>query len=379
MRVMRVLGLLLATLAMPGAARADFPDKTIRIVVPYTPGGFNDTLGRIVAQKFTDDWGVPAVVENRPGGGTLIGTDAVAKAPADGYTLLVVAFPFAVNPSLYAKLPYDTLKDFAPLILAGQTPNLLVVNNDTPFKSVKELIDAARQKPGSLSYGSTGSGSSNHLSMELFRLMTATQMIHVPYKGSAPMVTDLLGGHVQVAFDNVPNVVTQVKAGKLRALAITSPNRAASLPDIPTVAEAGVPGYEVGVWFGMVAPAATPPDVLAKLNAELNKILSHARREAEIRRSGRRSGRRHARALRRAPGGADREVGQGGEGVRREGRVTPPAAAAAFAAATMYRPQGLLYRRDHARSHAREQIIPPERDPHHIVARLQVRKCLHGR
>ena len=214
------------------------------------------------------------MVENRPGGGTLIGTDAVAKAPADGYTLLVVAFPFAVNPSLYAKLPYDTLKDFAPLILAGQTPNLLVVNNDTPFKSVKELIDAAKAKPGSLSYGSTGSGSSNHLSMELFRLMTATQMIHVPYKGSAPMVTDLLGGHVQVAFDNVPNVVTQVKAGKLRALAITSPNRAASLPDIPTVAEAGVPGYEVGVWFGMVAPAATPPDVLAKLNAELNKILA---------------------------------------------------------------------------------------------------------
>jgi len=276
MRVMRVLGVLLATLAMSDIARADYPDKTIRIVVPYTPGGFNDTLGRIVARKFTDDWGVPAVVENRPGGGTLIGTDAVAKAPADGYTLLVVAFPFAVNPSLYAKLPYDTLKDFAPLILAGQTPNLLVVNNDTPFKSVKELIDAAKAKPGSLSYGSTGSGSSNHLSMELFRLMTTTQMIHVPYKGSAPMVTDLLGGHVQVAFDNVPNVVTQVKAGKLRALAITSPNRAASLPDIPTVAEAGVPGYEVGVWFGIVAPAATPPDVLAKLNAELNKILAMA-------------------------------------------------------------------------------------------------------
>jgi len=274
MRVMRVLGVLLATLAMSDIARADYPEKTIRIVVPYTPGGFNDTLGRIVAQKLTDDWGVSAVVENRPGGGTLIGTDAVAKAPADGYTLLVVAFPFAVNPSLYAKLPYDTLKDFAPLILAGQTPNLLVVNNDTAFKSVKELIDAAKAKPGSLSYGSTGSGSSNHLSMELFRLMTTTQMIHVPYKGSAPMVTDLLGGHVQVAFDNVPNVVTQVKAGKLRALAITSPNRAASLPDIPTVAEAGVPGYEVGVWFGIVAPAATPPDVLAKLNAELNKILA---------------------------------------------------------------------------------------------------------
>ena len=274
MRAMRFVGCVLAVLAASMPARADFPDKTIRIVVPYTPGGFNDTLGRIVAQKFTDNWGVPAVVENRPGGGTLIGTDAVAKAPADGYTLLVVAFPFAVNPSLYAKLPYDTLKDFAPLILAGQSANILVVNNDVPVKSVKELIDIAKAKPGTISYGSTGSGSSNHLSMELFRLMTGTNLIHVPYKGSAPMVTDLLGGHVQVAFDNVPNVIQQVKAGKLRALAVTSAGRDTSVPDLQTVSEAGVPGYEVGVWFGMVAPAATPPDVLAKLNAELNKILA---------------------------------------------------------------------------------------------------------
>ena len=274
MRAMRFVGSVLAVLAASMPARADFPDKTIRIVVPYTPGGFNDTLGRIVAQKFTDNWGVPAVVENRPGGGTLIGTDAVAKAPADGYTLLVVAFPFAVNPSLYAKLPYDTLKDFAPLILAGQSANILVVNNDVPVKSVKELIDIAKAKPGTISYGSTGSGSSNHLSMELFRLMTGTNLIHVPYKGSAPMVTDLLGGHVQVAFDNVPNVIQQVKAGKLRALAVTSAGRDTSVPDLQTVSEAGVPGYEVGVWFGMVAPAATPPDVLAKLNAELNKILA---------------------------------------------------------------------------------------------------------
>ena len=277
MRTTRRLMLVAAAMCgLVAAAHADYPDKgkTIRIVVPYTPGGFNDTLGRIVAQKFTDDWGVPAVVENRPGGGTLIGSDAVAKAPPDGYTLLVVAFPFGVNPTLYAKLPYDTVKDFAPLILAGQSANLLVVNNDLAVKSVKELIDSAKAKPGTISYGSTGSGSSNHLSMELFRLMTGTTLIHVPYKGSAPMVTDLLGGHVQVAFDNVPNVVTQVKASKLRALAITSPARDPSLPDIPTVAEAGVPGYEVGVWFGIVAPAATPPDVLSKLNAELDKILS---------------------------------------------------------------------------------------------------------
>ena len=274
-RVLRSLGLLLAIVALTASvARAEYPDRQIRIVVPYTPGAFNDTLGRIVANKFSEAWGVPTVVENRAGGGTLIGTDVVAKAAPDGYTLLVVAFPFAVNPTLYAHLPYDTVKDFAPLILAGTTPNLLVVNKDTPIHSVKELITAAKAAPGKLSYGSTGSGSSNHLSMELFRMMTGTEMIHVPYKGSAPMETDLMGGHLQVAFDNVPNVITQVKAGTLRALAITSATRAPSLPDVPTVAEAGVPGYEVGVWFGLVAPAATPPAVLAKLNAELNAILA---------------------------------------------------------------------------------------------------------
>src|SRR5215212_9522726 len=157
MRTLGVLGLVLAASILASPARADFPDRTIRIVVPYPPGGFNDTLGRIVAQKFTERWGQPAVVENRPGGGTLIGSETVAKAPADGYTLLVVAFPFAVNPTLYAKLPYDTVKDFAPLILAGQSANILVVNNDTPFRSVKELIEAARGKPGTISYGSTGS------------------------------------------------------------------------------------------------------------------------------------------------------------------------------------------------------------------------------
>jgi tripartite-type tricarboxylate transporter receptor subunit TctC len=274
MRTSRALGLLLAALVLAGsAARAEYPERTIRIVVPYPPGGFNDTLGRVVAQKLGEAWGQPTMVENRPGGGTLIGTDAVAKAPPDGHTLLVVAFPFAVNPSLYAKLPYDTVRDFAPLLLAGQTPNLLVVNPEVPIHSVKELIAAAQAKPGSLSYGS-GSGSSNHLSMELFRTMTGVELVHVPYKGSAPMVTDLLGGHIQVAFDNTPNVLPQVKAGKLRALAITSATRSAMVPDVPTVSEAGVPGYEVGVWFGIVAPAGTPLAVLAKLNTELNRMLA---------------------------------------------------------------------------------------------------------
>src|SRR3954452_23383297 len=176
MHMPRSIGFVLAAIvSLASPALAEYPDKTIRIVVPYPPGGFNDTLGRIVEQKLAEAWGQPAVVENRPGGGTLIGTDSVAKAPPDGHTLLVVAFPFAVNPSLYAKLPYDTVKDFAPLLLAGQTPNLLVINPEVPIPSVKELITAAKAKPGSLSYGSTGSGSSNHLSMELFRTMTGVE------------------------------------------------------------------------------------------------------------------------------------------------------------------------------------------------------------
>jgi len=222
------------------------------------------------------------VVENRPGGGTLIGTDSVAKAPADGYTLLVVAFPFAVNPSLYAKLPYDTVRDFAPLILAGQTPNLLVVNPDVPIRSVKELIDSARAKPGSLSYGSTGSGSSNHLSMELFRMMTGTQIVHVPYKGSAPMVTDLLGGHVQIAFDNTPNVLPQVKAGKLTPIAVTTPKRSAVVPDVPTLAESGYPGFSFATWQAVVGPPGMPREIVERLNTEIRNAMATADSQAQF-------------------------------------------------------------------------------------------------
>jgi tripartite-type tricarboxylate transporter receptor subunit TctC len=259
--------------AMPSIAQR-FPDKPFRIVVPFPPGGFNDTLGRIVAQKLTEAWGQPAVVDNRAGGGSTIGTDIVAKAVPDGQTLLVVAFPFAVNASLYPKLPYDTLRDFAPIMMAGETPNLLVVNASSPVKSVAELLATARAQPGKLSYGSAGSGSSNHLSMELFKMMAAVNLVHIPYKGSAPMLTDLLGGQLDALFDNTPNALPHVKAGKLRALATTSAKRSSQTPDVPTVAEAGLPGYEVGVWFGLVAPSATPPEVIAKLNAELNRMLT---------------------------------------------------------------------------------------------------------
>jgi tripartite-type tricarboxylate transporter receptor subunit TctC len=251
-----------------------YPAHPIKYVVPYPPGAFNDTLGRIVTQKLQDTWQQPAIVENRPGGGTLIGTDAVAKSPPDGYTLLGVAFPFGANPSLYRNLPYDTVKDFTPILFAGQTANLLVVRPSLPIHSVKDLIDAAKASPGKLTYGSTGTGSSNHLSMELFKSLAKVDILHVPYKGSAPMTTDLLGGHIDVAFDNTPNVLPHVKAGAMRAIGISSMTRSTLAPDVPTVAESGVPGYDVTVWFGIVGPAGMPSDVVSKLNGELNRILA---------------------------------------------------------------------------------------------------------
>jgi len=261
--------------AFAGMAFAQsYPSKPIKIVVPYPPGGFNDTLGRTLAAKFSEAWGQPAVVENKPGANTLIGSDFVAKSPPDGYTLLVVAFPFAVTPSLIRNMPYDTLKDFAPVVLAAQSPNLLVVNPSLPVKSVGELIALAKAKPNSLSYASTGNGSSNHISMELFKSLAGVQIVHIPYKGSAPAVTDLLGGQVHLMFDNVPNVLPHVKAGKLVALGQTGVKRSPLISDIPTVAEAGVAGYEVTVWFGLVAPAGTPREVVQKLNAETLRILA---------------------------------------------------------------------------------------------------------
>ena len=255
---------------------ATYPDKPIRIIVPYPPGGFNDTLARTVGAKLQAAWGQPVTVENRPGGGTLIGTDAAAKAAPDGHTLFITPFAFAVNQSIFKKLPYDPVKDFAPITLAASTPNLLVVSTALPATSVKELIAQAKARPATIAYASTGIGSSNHLSMELFKQMVGVDITHVPYKGSAPAVTDLLGGQVGVMFDNIPNVIQHVKAGKLRALAVTTPMRSPHVPDVPTVAESGVPGYEVGVWFGFAAPAATPAPIIAKLNAEIVAILKTA-------------------------------------------------------------------------------------------------------
>lgn len=262
-------------LALPAvqAQPASYPDKPIRIIVPYTPGGFNDTMARVFARKLQEGLGQSAVVENKPGAGTVLGTDAGAKAAPDGYTLVVVGFPLVVNQYIYPKLPYDTKKDFAPVILGGQTPNLLLVRADSPIKSMAELIANAKANPGKLNYASAGNGTSLHLAMEYFKSVTGTDMNQIPYKGSAPMVTDLLGGQVDVMFDNLPNALPHVKAGKMRALAVTTPKRLAAVPDVPTVAEQGYPGFEVAVWYGLAAPKGTPKPILEKLNAELQKAL----------------------------------------------------------------------------------------------------------
>ncbi|MCR5869035.1 tripartite tricarboxylate transporter substrate binding protein [Aquincola sp. J276] len=255
------------------ATAAAYPARPIRIIVPYPPGGFNDTLARTVGAKLQAAWGQTVTVENKPGGGTLIGTDAAAKSAPDGYTLFVTPFAFAVNQAIFKKLPYDPVKDFAPITLAASTPNLLVVNAALPVNSVAELLTLAKAKPGTINYASTGTGSSNHLSMEKFKQMAGVDITHVPYKGSGPAVTDLIGGQVGVMFDNIPNVIQHVKAGKLKALAVSTPKPTPHAPGVPTVAEAGVPGYEVDVWFGFAAPAGVPQPILDKLNTEIVKAL----------------------------------------------------------------------------------------------------------
>ena len=273
--LIRAAGAALAlALAAPVQAQATaYPDRPIRIVVPYPPGGFNDTLARTVGAKLQAAWGQPVVVENRPGGATNIGIDGVAKAPPDGYSLVVLPFSFAVNPFIFAKLPFDPQKDFAPITLAATTSNLLVVPAASPINSVQDLVALAKAKPATLTYASTGVGSSNHLSMEMFKQMAGVDITHVPYKGSAPAVADLIGGHVGTMFDNISNVLQHVQSGKLKVLGVTTPGRSALVPAVPTVAESGVPGYEVGVWFGFAAPAGTPRPIIDKLNAEIVKIL----------------------------------------------------------------------------------------------------------
>jgi len=275
---MRFLAKIFAVLlcaSAPLAYAQDYPSKPVKMVVPFPPGGTTDILARAVGQKLSESWGQQVVIDNRPGAGGNIGTDIVAKSAADGYTLLMgTVGTHAINASLYGKLPFDPIKDFAPVTLVASVPNVLVVNATVDSKSVKELIALAKSKPGQLAFASSGNGTSIHLAGELFKSMTGTAMLHVPYKGSAPAITDLLGGQTNMMFDNLPSAMPHIKSGRLRALAVTSVRRSPALPDIPTIAETGVSGYEASSWFGVLAPAGTPKDVVAKIQGDIARALN---------------------------------------------------------------------------------------------------------
>ena len=274
--VLAVLTLVAIVAATPARAQ-DYPTRPVKLVVPFPPGGPLDATGRLVAQKLTETWGQSVVVENKPGAGGNIGADLVAKSPPDGYTILLGALStHAVNPSLYPKMPYDALKDFVPITLLAITPNVLVVNPSLPVNSVKELIAYAKANPGKLSFGSGSNGSAGHLAGELFKVDTGTDIVHIPYKGGAPATQALLAGDVQFMFDNLANAQAQVKAGKLRALAVTTAQRSKLAPELPTMVEAGVPGFDISTWYGLMAPAGTPKDVIAKWNTEVVKLLNSA-------------------------------------------------------------------------------------------------------
>ncbi len=269
------LCLMLACLALPAAGRAqDLPQQPVRLVVPFAPGGTTDILARLLAERFQAEFDRPLVVDLRPGAGGTVGTAQVARAAPDGATL-VFGTPgtHGSAPALYPQLPYDPQRDFAPVVLVANVPNIVVVNPSVPANSIAELIALARARPGTLNYGSAGSGATTHLSGELFRMMTGAQIVHVPYRGSGAALIDLQAGQIQMMFENLPGAIGFVRNGQLRALAVTSPRRASAAPDIPTVEEAGVPGYAVVSWFAIFAPAATPAPVVARLNAGLRRII----------------------------------------------------------------------------------------------------------
>jgi tripartite-type tricarboxylate transporter receptor subunit TctC len=266
--------LLLALVPALAAAQA-YPSKPLRLVVPFPPGGPLDVMGRGIAQKLQETWGQPVIVENRPGAGGGIGAEVVAKSQGDGYTLLMGAVStHAINPSLYPRIGYDPKKDFAAVALVAQVPNILVVHPSLPVQSVRELIAYARARPGALSFGSGSTGSTGHLAGELFKTMAGIDMVHIPYKGGAPAMQDLLAGQTQLMFDNLANALGQVQAGKLRALAVTTARRAPAVPELPTVAESGLPGFDLATWFGVFVPAGTPPEVVSQLNAGIVSALA---------------------------------------------------------------------------------------------------------
>ncbi len=260
------------TVALPALADT-WPSKPVTLVVPFPAGGTTDVLARALAEKLTLSLGQPVIVESKPGAGATLGADMVAKSRPDGHTLLVGAVHHTIASSVYKKLPYDFQKDFAPITTIALVPNVLVVNAATPAKNVAELVALLKAKPGESNYGSNGNGTAQHLIGTQFENMTGTNFGHIPYKGSGPLTTDLLGGQITMSFDTVTPVLPHIKAGKLRALAVTTGKRSSALPDVPTLEEAGLKGFNIGTWFGVLAPAATPREVLARLNTEMVKVI----------------------------------------------------------------------------------------------------------
>jgi len=273
-RLMRLAALALFFAISGGAHAQTYPNKPILLIVPFAPGGSSELLSRLVGQKLTESMGQQVVVENRPGGAGNIAMETVAHARPDGYTLILGHIgTLAVNPAMFAKLPYDPIKDFAPVSLIAAVPNIVTVNPQVPAKNLKELLDLARAKPGTINYGSAGNGSAGHLAFEYLKQVSQTDFVHIPYKGTGPMMTDLIAGQTQATFTGAPPLIPQIKQGKLRALAVGSAKRIPSLPDVPTVAESGYPGFETSQWYGILAPAATPPEVVKKLSAEIAKAM----------------------------------------------------------------------------------------------------------
>lgn len=275
--------IVLGAVAAPAAAQPHYPGKPIRYIVPYPPGGPLDIVARALAQKIGPRLGQQVLVDNRPGAGGNIGADLVAKSPADGYTILMGAVAtHAINPHLYRKLPYDPVRDFTPVTLITQVPNVLVVHPSLPVKQVSDLVTLARARPGALSFGSGSTGSAGHLAGELFKVMAKVDMVHVPYKGAAPAVADLLGGQIPLMFDNLASALPHVKSGRLRAVAVTTQVPSAQVPELPTIAASGLAGFDVSTWFGIFGPAGLPQPVLERLHAEVSDALRQPDLRAQL-------------------------------------------------------------------------------------------------
>lgn len=271
--MLKALLFCLAAALSGGAAAQSYPSKPIRLVVPFPPGAYTDTVARLVAQGLSEKVGQPVIVENRAGAGGNIGADFVAKAPPDGYTLLMGTIASAISMSAYAKLQYDLVRDLAPVILVVTVPNVLVANPHVPARSPGELIELARSRPGKLDYASSGNGGAPHLAGEMFKTRTGTSLVHVPYKGIGPALTDLIGGQVSLMFTSLDSAIGHIRTGKLKALAVTSAKRSSLLPEVPTMAESGLPGFEIVAWGGILAPAGTPKDIINLLNDQIGKLL----------------------------------------------------------------------------------------------------------